>query len=173
MKKLPRSKKVLEYALVSISALKSGVGGAWVILMSTPGPFPWREKCFLTCVAKLSGTYGPDLELDNWTAQWMMDFDVLPDNFCLKEPRNIDTDTSPNDGQQYLDEVFAQVFDIFLTILVWVVDGSTSKIIFEIFKIFRLICFLWICKYLTKIQILINIWRFVSFTRSFQIWSSI
>ena len=71
-----------------------------------------------------------------------MDFDVLPDNFCLKEPRNIDTDTSPNDGQQYLDEVFAQVFDIFLTILVWVVDGSTSKIIFEIFKIFRLICFL-------------------------------
>ena len=52
MKKLPRSKKVLEYALVSISALKSfpvgwgGVGGAWVILMSTPGPFPLKGEMF-------------------------------------------------------------------------------------------------------------------------------
>ena len=42
MKKLPRSKKVLEYALVSISALK----GAWVILMSTPGPFPLKGEMF-------------------------------------------------------------------------------------------------------------------------------
>ena len=57
MKKLPRSKKVLEYALVSISALKSflvgwggwvgwGGVGAWVILMSTPGPFPLKGEMF-------------------------------------------------------------------------------------------------------------------------------
>ena len=77
MKKLPRSKKVLEYALVSISALKSflvgglvgwvgwGGVGAWVILMSTPGPFPLKGEMFLTCVAELGGTSGPDLELDN------------------------------------------------------------------------------------------------------------
>ena len=56
MKKLPRSKKALEYALVSISALKSfpvvgwGGVGAWVILMSTPGPFPLMgEMCFDLC----------------------------------------------------------------------------------------------------------------------------
>ena len=42
LKKSPRSKKVLEYALVSISALK----GAWVILMSTPGPFPLKGEMF-------------------------------------------------------------------------------------------------------------------------------
>ena len=71
MKKLPRSKKVLEYALVSISALKSflvggvgGWGGAWPILMSTPGPFLHKGEVFLTCVADLGGTSGPDLELD-------------------------------------------------------------------------------------------------------------
>ena len=72
MKKLPRSKKVLEYALVSISALKSflvGGVGAWVILMSTPGPFPLKGEMFLTCVADLGGTSGPDLELDNHIAQ--------------------------------------------------------------------------------------------------------
>ena len=73
MKKLPRSKKVLEYALVSISALKSfpvggwGGWGGWVILMSTPGPFPLKGEMFLTCVADLDGTSGPDLELDNFT----------------------------------------------------------------------------------------------------------
>ena len=38
--------------------------GAWVILMSTPGPFPEGEM-FLTCVADLGGTSGLDLELDN------------------------------------------------------------------------------------------------------------
>ena len=39
--------------------------GAWVILMSTPGPFPLKGEMFLTCVADLGGTSGPDLELDN------------------------------------------------------------------------------------------------------------
>ena len=39
--------------------------GAWVILMSTPGPFPLKGEMFLTCVADLNGTSGPDLELDN------------------------------------------------------------------------------------------------------------
>ena len=70
MKKLPRSKKVLEYALVSISALKSFLVGGWggrVILMSTLGPFPLMGEMFLTCVADLDGTSGPDLELDNFT----------------------------------------------------------------------------------------------------------
>ena len=46
MKKLPRSKKVLEWSLEPISAIKSfrwWVGGGWwvggkVILMSAPGP---------------------------------------------------------------------------------------------------------------------------------------
>ena len=37
----------------------------WVILMSTPGPFPLKGEMFLTCVAELGGTSGPDLELDN------------------------------------------------------------------------------------------------------------
>ena len=50
MKKLPRSKKVLEYALVSISALKSFPvgwgGGAWPILMSAQGPFPLKGEMF-------------------------------------------------------------------------------------------------------------------------------
>ena len=50
MKKLPRSKKVLEYALVSISAFKSfpvGVGvGARPILMSAQGPFPLKGEMF-------------------------------------------------------------------------------------------------------------------------------
>ena len=67
MKKLPRSKKVLEYALVSTSALKScpvGWVGALSILMSTPGPFPLKGEIFLTCMADLGGTSGPDLELD-------------------------------------------------------------------------------------------------------------
>ena len=45
-----------------------GVGwGAWVILMSTPGPFPLKGEMFLTCVAELDGTSGPDLELNNFT----------------------------------------------------------------------------------------------------------
>ena len=39
--------------------------GAWVILMSTPGPFPLKGEMFSTCVADLGGTSGPDLELDN------------------------------------------------------------------------------------------------------------
>ena len=39
--------------------------GAWVILMSTPGPFPLKGEMFLTCVADLGGTSVPDLELDN------------------------------------------------------------------------------------------------------------
>ena len=70
MKKIPRSKKVLEYALVSISALS-----ARVILMSTPGPFPLKgdlTKCFLTCVADLGGTSWPDLELDNFSFATLM-----------------------------------------------------------------------------------------------------
>ena len=67
MKKLPRSKKVLEYALVSISALKSfpvgGVGkGDFNVYSRSISP---EGKCFLTCVADLGGTSGPDLELDN------------------------------------------------------------------------------------------------------------
>ena len=36
-----------------------------MILMSTPGPFPLKGEMFLTCVADLDGTSGPDLELDN------------------------------------------------------------------------------------------------------------
>ena len=40
--------------------------GAWVILMSTPGPFPLKGEMFSTCVADLGGTSGPDLELDNY-----------------------------------------------------------------------------------------------------------
>ena len=75
MKKLPRSKKVLEYALVSISALKSipvgWGGGAQPILMSAPGPFPLKGEMFLTCVADLDGTSGPDLELDNRHHNWV------------------------------------------------------------------------------------------------------
>ena len=49
MKKLPRSKKVLEYALVSISALKSFPVGGWgarPILMSAQGPFPLKGEMF-------------------------------------------------------------------------------------------------------------------------------
>ena len=38
--------------------------GAWVILMSTPGPFPLKGEMFLTCVADLGGTSGPNLELN-------------------------------------------------------------------------------------------------------------
>ena len=68
MKKLPCSKKVLEYALVSISSLKSFLVGG-VILMSTPGPFPLKGEIFLTCVADLGGTSGLDLELDNTVVQ--------------------------------------------------------------------------------------------------------
>ena len=41
-------------------------GWAQPILMSTPGAFPLKGKMFLTFVADLGGTSGPDLELDNW-----------------------------------------------------------------------------------------------------------
>ena len=43
----------------------SGGVGAWVILMSTPGPFLLNGEIFFTCVADLGWTSGPDLELDN------------------------------------------------------------------------------------------------------------
>ena len=56
MKKLPCSKKVLECALVSISALKSfevvgwGGVGARPILMSTPGPYELQVYSYLDFV---------------------------------------------------------------------------------------------------------------------------
>ena len=68
MKKLPISKKVLEYALVSISVDKSfpvGWGGWWKTNYNvSPGPKPLDNDLTLTGQDLVRG-HRPDLELDN------------------------------------------------------------------------------------------------------------
>ena len=59
------SEKNKEFSLIEFCYLSVGNFGAWVILMSTPDPFPLKGEIFLTSVADLGGTSGPDLELDN------------------------------------------------------------------------------------------------------------
>ena len=52
---------------------------------------------------------------------------TVTDNLCFKESWNIDTDTCSDDERDDSDEVKAEVVDVVLSILIWVVDCYTSE----------------------------------------------